>query len=135
MHDLYRIEYAACRGCCPFFRVAGLRLPRNPESPAPSATEELDPANRNRYDVNDIRKNEKERNMSQITARLPDEVVLALDHAARTLNRSRADVVRQAIESYLEDFDDLNAAIERLRDPADETIDWQEARRVLLAQD
>ena len=73
--------------------------------------------------------------MSQITARLPDEVVFALDRAARTLHRSRADVVRQAIESYLEDFDDLSVAIDRLRDPADETIDWEEARRALLAED
>jgi predicted DNA-binding protein len=73
--------------------------------------------------------------MSQITARLPDEVVFALDRAARTLHRSRADVIRQAIESYLDDFDDLSVSIERLRDPTDETIDWEEARRALLAED
>ena len=73
--------------------------------------------------------------MSQITARLPDEVVSALDRAAKILHRSRADVVRQAIESYLEDFDDLAIALERLRDPADEAVDWQEARRALLAED
>lgn len=73
--------------------------------------------------------------MSQITARLPDEVVTALDRAAQTLNRSRADIIRQAIEIYIEDFDDLAIAIERLCDPADESIDWQEARRALLAAD
>jgi predicted DNA-binding protein len=72
--------------------------------------------------------------VSQITARLPDEVVSALDRAAKTLHRSRADVVRQAIERYLEDFDDLDVAIERLRDPADELVDWEEARRALLAE-
>lgn len=33
-----------------------------------------------------------------------------------------------AVESYLEDFDDLGVALERLRDPADEAVDWQEAR-------
>ncbi len=73
--------------------------------------------------------------MSQITARLPDEVVSALDHAAKVLHRSRADVVRQAIERYIEDFDDLNVALERLRDPADESVSWEEARRALLARD
>lgn len=73
--------------------------------------------------------------MAQITARVPDEVASALDRAARSLHRSRADVVRQAIESYLEDFDDLSVAIERLRDPADEIVNWEEARRVLLAED
>ena len=35
--------------------------------------------------------------MSQITARLPDELVLSLDNAATILHRTRADVVRQAI--------------------------------------
>jgi len=73
--------------------------------------------------------------MSQITARLPDEVVSALDRAAKSLHRSRADVVRQAIESYLEDFNDLAIALERLRDPTDEAVNWEEARRVLLAED
>ena len=73
--------------------------------------------------------------MSQITARLPDDVVDALDRAARTLHRSRADVIRQAIESYIEDFDDLSVSIERLQDPTDEIVDWQEARRALLDKD
>lgn len=73
--------------------------------------------------------------MSQITARLPEEMINELDRAANALHRTRADVIRQAIEAYLEDFNDLSLAIERLRDPADETIDWQEARRALLDQD
>jgi RHH-type rel operon transcriptional repressor/antitoxin RelB len=71
--------------------------------------------------------------MSQITARLPDDLVSALDQAAKTLHRSRAEIVRQAIEAYLEDFDDLSAAIHRLQNPADESIDWEQARRALLS--
>jgi len=51
------------------------------------------------------------------------------------LHRSRADIVRQAVEMYLEDFNDISVSIDRLKDPADETVDWQEARRVLLAED
>ncbi len=73
--------------------------------------------------------------MSQITARLPEETVSALDRAAKSLHRTRADVIRQAIEAYLEDFDDLSLAVERLRDPCDETVNWEEARRALLADD
>jgi len=71
--------------------------------------------------------------MSQITARLPDDVVSALDHAAKTLHRSRAEIVRLAIDAYLEDFGDLSLALHRLQDPADECIDWEEARRALLS--
>ena len=58
----------------------------------------------------------KESRVSQITARLPDTVVEALDAAAEALHRSRAEIIRQAVERYLEDFDDLSVALERLRD-------------------
>ena len=70
--------------------------------------------------------------MPQITARLPDDIVSALDYAAKSLHRSRAEIVRQAIEAYLEDFNDLSAALHRLQDPTDENIDWEEARRALV---
>ena len=71
----------------------------------------------------------------QVTARLPDPVVDALDTVARQLRRSRADVIRLAVESYLENFDDLSVAIDRLRDPSDPVLDWDEVRRELLDTD
>ena len=72
--------------------------------------------------------------MSQITARLPDELVASLDNAAAELRRSRAEVVRQAIEYYLEDFEDLNLALQALRDPADVVLDWEAVKNELLNQ-
>ena len=73
--------------------------------------------------------------MSQITARVPDALVEALDAAAAELKRSRAEIVRQALERYLEDFDDLTVALERLRDPADPVLDWDQVRHELLGSD
>ena len=73
--------------------------------------------------------------MGQITARLPNTVVEALDAAARELHRSRADIIRQAVERYLEDFDDLSVALERLRDPADPVLNWERVRDELLRSD
>lgn len=70
--------------------------------------------------------------MSQITARLPDELVALLDSAAAELRRTRADVVRQAIEYYLEDYQDISLAIQTLRDPADPVLDWEKVKRDLL---
>ncbi len=70
--------------------------------------------------------------MSQITARVPDSLVEALDAAAAELKRSRAALVRQALERYLEDYDDLSVAIERLRDPSDPVLDWDKVRNELL---
>ena len=73
--------------------------------------------------------------MTQVTARLPDELVDKIDGAARQLNRSRAQLLRQAVEYYLDDFEDLRLALDRLSDPADPVLDWDEVKRELLDQD
>ena len=73
--------------------------------------------------------------MPQITARVPEELAEALDAVAAVLKRSRADLIRQAIERYLEDFDDLSVAVERMRNPSDPVLDWDEVRRELLGSD
>jgi len=72
--------------------------------------------------------------MSQITARLPDELVASLDEAAAQLRRTRAEVVRQAIEYYLDDFEDIACAIDVLRDPADVVLEWDTVKNDLLSQ-
>lgn len=71
----------------------------------------------------------------QVTARMPDPVEEALDTAATQLRRSRADVIRLAVEHYLEDIDGLSAAIDRLRDPTDPVLGWDKVRRELLDTD
>ena len=73
--------------------------------------------------------------MSQVSARLPDELVASLDEAAKTLRRTRAEVIRQAVESYLEDFEDISTSLDVLRDPSDQVLDWEQVRRGLLDQD
>jgi RHH-type rel operon transcriptional repressor/antitoxin RelB len=73
--------------------------------------------------------------VTQITARLPEELLAALDGAALQLRRSRADVVRQAIEYDLDDFEDVAAAVQALQDPSDPVLDWDPVRRELLGQD
>jgi len=73
--------------------------------------------------------------VTQITARLPDDLVREIDRAARSLERSRAEIIRQAVEYYLADVDDLRLALERLKDPADPVLEWDEVRRGLLDSD
>ena len=70
----------------------------------------------------------------QVTVRLPDAVE-DLEKAATQLRRSRAEVIRLAVERNIEDFDDLSVAIDRLRDPRDPVLDWGEVRRELLDTD
>ncbi|MDD9987303.1 MAG: ribbon-helix-helix protein, CopG family [Spirochaetaceae bacterium] len=73
--------------------------------------------------------------MSQITVLLPDALAGALDAAVRELSRSRADLVREAIERFLEDIDDLSVALERLRDPSDPVLGWDDVRRDVVGLD
>lgn len=73
--------------------------------------------------------------MMQVTARVPDSVIETLDAAAAALKRSRADVIRQALERYVEDYLDVGIALERLRDPTDPVLDWDDVKRELLAAD
>jgi transposase len=71
--------------------------------------------------------------MSQITARLPDELVASLDAAAAQLHRTRGELVRQALESFLEDFEDISHATKVLRDSSDPVLDWEAVKRDLLS--
>jgi RHH-type rel operon transcriptional repressor/antitoxin RelB len=66
--------------------------------------------------------------MIQVTARLPDTLGAELDAAAQQLNRCRADIIRQAIEYYLDDIEDLRCGVAALKDPADPVLDWAEVR-------
>ena len=64
---------------------------------------------------------------------MSDELAEALDAASARLKRSRAFLIRQALECYLEDLDDLTVAAERLGDPTDPSLDWGKVRRELGA--
>ena len=73
--------------------------------------------------------------MYQITIRVPDGLAKALYEAAAELKRSRADIIHQALERYLEDLEDLSVALERLHDPADPVLDWDQVRHELRNPD
>ncbi|WP_159990831.1 type II toxin-antitoxin system RelB family antitoxin [Pelistega ratti] len=53
-----------------------------------------------------------------LTVRLPDELEQRLDHLATQTGRAKSFYVKQALEAYLEDLEDLllaNAVLERVR--------------------
>jgi len=66
-----------------------------------------------------------------ISIRIPDDLANQLDSVARETDRPRSYIVQKAIESYIEDFADLQIALDRLRDGADETISGKELRKNL----
>ena len=73
--------------------------------------------------------------MVEISATMPDDLVEALDAAAAATNQSRNDIIRQAVESYLEDPKDAALAMERLNDKSDMFLDWEDVKRDLVSTD
>jgi transposase len=76
-----------------------------------------------------------ESEMHQISVKLPDDLTAALDEAATQLHRTRSELIRQAVEHYLDDFEDNSRAVEVLYDPADPILDWETVKHELLSYD
>lgn len=66
-----------------------------------------------------------------ITVRVPDNLVDQLDELAVSLERSRAYLVKKAMEMYLSEYADYLIALERLRDKDDDIISAKEMRNLL----
>ena len=66
-----------------------------------------------------------------ISIRIPDDLAHQLDNVARETDRPRSYIVQKALESYIEDFADLQIALDRLHDGTDETISGKELRKKL----
>lgn len=66
-----------------------------------------------------------------ISIRIPDDLASQLDGIARETDRPRSYIVQKALESYLEDYADLQIALDRLHDGTDEVITGKELRKKL----
>ncbi len=66
-----------------------------------------------------------------ISIRLPDELAEHLKGIAEETDRPRSYIIQKAIEVYLEDYSDLQVALDRLRDKTDAVITGKELRKSL----
>lgn len=66
-----------------------------------------------------------------ISVRLPQALARQLDSIARETERSRSFIIQKALESYIEDFADLQIALDRLHDKSNEVVSSGEMRRSL----
>ena len=66
-----------------------------------------------------------------ISVRLPKEVSERLDNVAQETERSRSFIIQKALESYLEEYADLQVALDRLRDTTDPAISGKALRAEL----
>jgi RHH-type rel operon transcriptional repressor/antitoxin RelB len=66
-----------------------------------------------------------------ISVRIPKELAEQLDGIARETERPRSFIIQKALESYIEDFADLQVALDRLHDKSDPLISGKELRKSL----
>jgi RHH-type rel operon transcriptional repressor/antitoxin RelB len=66
-----------------------------------------------------------------ISVRLPKELAERLDGIAKETERSRSYIIQKALESYVEDYADLQIALDRLHDRTDPLISGKELRKSL----
>jgi RHH-type rel operon transcriptional repressor/antitoxin RelB len=66
-----------------------------------------------------------------ISIRLPNNLATQLDNIAKETERPRSFIIQKALESYIEDFADLQIALDRLHNKGDEVISSKEMRKSL----
>jgi RHH-type rel operon transcriptional repressor/antitoxin RelB len=66
-----------------------------------------------------------------ISVRLPEGLASQLDSIAKETERPRSFIIQKALESYIEDFADLQIALDRLHDKWDEVISAKEMMKSL----
>jgi RHH-type rel operon transcriptional repressor/antitoxin RelB len=66
-----------------------------------------------------------------ISVRLPKNLADQLDAVAKETERPRSYIIQKAIESYIEDYADLQVALDRLHDRTDPIISGKELRKSL----
>ncbi len=66
-----------------------------------------------------------------VSIRLPDDIAEQLDSIARDTERPRSFIIQKAIEFYLEEYADLQVALDRMRDRSDAIISGDELRKSL----
>ncbi len=66
-----------------------------------------------------------------ISVRLPKILADQIDTIAKETERPRSYIIQKALESYIEDYADLQVALDRLHDKTDPVISGKELRKAL----
>jgi len=66
-----------------------------------------------------------------LSVRLPKNLADQLDSIAKETERPRSFIIQKALESYIEDYADLQIALDRLHDKGDELVSSKDMRKSL----
>jgi predicted DNA-binding protein len=65
------------------------------------------------------------------TVRLPEAIAARLERLAASTKRSRSSFIVEALELYLDEREDLETALARVREPQAEYLDHDDVKRAL----
>ena len=66
-----------------------------------------------------------------ISVRIPEPLAKRLEGIARETERPKSYIIQKALESYLEDYADLQVALDRLHNKTDPVVTGKELRKSL----
>ena len=66
-----------------------------------------------------------------VSVRLPKKLADQLDSISKETERPRSFIIQKALESYIEDYADLQIALDRLHDKGDELVSSKDMRKSL----
>lgn len=66
-----------------------------------------------------------------LSVRLPDDLAHNLENIAKETKRSKSFHIQRALETYMENFADLQVALDRLQDQTDPIVSSEEMRKNL----
>lgn len=66
-----------------------------------------------------------------ISVRISDDLAKRLEMIVAETERPRSFIIQKALESYLEDYSDLQIALDRLHDTTDEVVSSKDLRKSL----
>ncbi|MDD2837218.1 MAG: ribbon-helix-helix protein, CopG family [Methanothrix sp.] len=72
---------------------------------------------------------------TSVSIRLPDDMADSLKSLSETIDRSKAYIIKKALQAYLEDYSDYLIAQERLNDKNDRVVSSEEMRVLLGLRD
>ncbi|MGB5101435.1 MAG: ribbon-helix-helix domain-containing protein [Methanothrix sp.] len=68
---------------------------------------------------------------TSVSIRLPDDMADSLKSLSETIDRSKAYIIKKALQAYLEDYSDYLIAQERLNDKNDRVVSCDEMRELI----
>ncbi len=71
---------------------------------------------------------------TEFSFKIPQRLAEKINKIANETDKSRSSIIKEAIQSYIEDYYDYKIALERLNNPGDKIISSEELKKTIGLQ-